>query len=168
MNQPQQLSGLALALVAASAGLILLASGGWSGACAQGRPAPTGHRQPTATDAPSESSQKQAPRSPEDIALDRALNNVCRGCSPTVPVGDVPRYDIARRCRGTSEAGDEVCRKDEETARASLKEQWNQFTSAARSNCIQTTGIGGSKPSYVHLLICLAATRIAPTLPEGR
>jgi hypothetical protein len=160
MNRPQQkLSGLAVALVAASAGLALLASGGWYGACAQGLPAPTGHRQPTATDVPNESSQKQTPRSPEDVALDRALNNVCRGCSPVVPVDNVPRYDIARRCSGASKEDDERCRKDEETARETLKEKWTQYTPATRSNCIQTTGIGGSQPSYVHLAVCLGVTQ---------
>jgi hypothetical protein len=167
MNRPQQkLSGLALALVAASAaGLALLASGGWYGACAQGPSAPTGHRQPTAAEAPNDSSQKPTPRSPEDVRMDRALNNVCRGCSPVVPVGNVPRYDIARRCRGASKEDDERCRKDEETARGTLKEKWTQYTPATRSNCIQATEIGG-RPSYVHLAVCLGVAQA--DAPQGR
>jgi len=140
-----------------AAALLLPASFDGSGVRAQ-------HRQPRVSDVPSDSSQKTT-RSPEDVALERALNNICRGCSPIIPVRDVPRYDIARSCP----AGDssDVCRKDEERVQKSLKEQWSTFTEKARSDCVQTNEIGG-RPSYVQLGICLKTTQVAPTLPEGR
>jgi hypothetical protein len=147
-----------------AAGLLLPASFGGSGALAQGGMAPLGHRQPRVVDLPSDSS-KQTTRPEEDVAMERALNNICRGCSPIIQVRDVPRYDLTRTCP----AGDrsDSCRNDEEKARQALKDQWPQFTAKARSDCVQTNEIGG-RPSYVQLSICLKTTQIAPTLPEGR
>lgn len=159
--------GVSAAFAAASfmSGQALLpGSLGGSGAQAQVSAAPLGHRQPRATDLSRDSSQ-QTTKAPEDVALERALNNICRGCSPIIPVRDVPRYDVTRACP----AGDasESCRKDEEKARQTLKEQWGTFTDKARSDCVQTNEIGG-RPSYVQLGICLKTTQVAPTLPEGR
>ncbi|MBV9556637.1 MAG: hypothetical protein JO254_06125 [Pseudolabrys sp.] len=129
-----------------------------SGALAQVR------RQPRPVDVPRDSSQ-QTTKSPEDIALERALNNICRGCSPIIPVRAVPRYDIARTCPAGD--GTDVCRRDEAKAQQTLTEQWPTFTEKARSDCVQTNEIGG-RPSYVQLGICLKTTQIAPTVPEGR
>jgi len=148
------------------AALAVLAFSGWSGAFAQMAPAPTGHRQPKAGDVPKDTA-KQTPRSPEDIALDRALNNICRGCSPIIPVRSVPRYDVARTCAALSGDGTDRCRQDEETARQKLNEQWTQFSERARSDCVQTNEIGG-RPTYVQLGICLKTREVAPTLPEGQ
>jgi hypothetical protein len=147
-----------------AAALLLPAPFDGSGARAQVSAPPTGHRQPRAGDIPNDQSQ-QTKRSPEDIALERALNNICKGCSPIIPVRDVPRYDIARTCPGGD--GTETCRNDEERARQVLQQQWPTFTDKARSDCVQTNEIGG-RPSYVQLGICLKTTQIAPTLPEGR
>jgi hypothetical protein len=158
MNPHDKIRVLTLAMVAGCAAAFLLAASfDGSGARAQ-------HRQPRVSDVPSDSTQKTT-RSPEDIALERALNNICRGCSPIIPVRDVPRYDIARTCP----AGDssDVCRKDEERVQQTLKQQWSTFTEKARSDCVQTNEIGG-RPSYVQLGICLKTTQVAPTLPEGR
>jgi hypothetical protein len=116
---------------------------------------------------PRDPSAKDTPRNPGDIALERALNNICRGCSPIIPVRTVPRYDFARTCPAGSGEGAERCRKDEESARQKLAEQWTTFTEKARSDCVQTNEIGG-RPSYVQLGICLKTTQIAPTLPEGQ
>jgi hypothetical protein len=137
---------------------------GWSGANAQAPRAPTGHRQPAAADVPADPTQKDATVAPPNAAMDRALNNVCRGCSPMVPVASVPRYDVALTCGRQDRA---ACARDEEAARDQLNKQWTQFTPAGRSNCIQTAQIGG-RPSYVELIICLKATQIAPTLPDAR
>jgi hypothetical protein len=157
---------LMLVMMAGSAGLALPVPFGWSGAHAQMKgTAP--HRQPRAGDVPSDSSQKEAAKSPEDLALERALGNICRGCSPIIPVRDLPRYDIARTCPAGAGQGNDVCRSDEERARQTLQEQWGTFTAKARSDCVQTNEIGG-RPSYVQLGICLKTTQIAPTLPEGR
>jgi len=50
--------------------------------------------------------------------MERALNNVCRGCSTPVAVGNVPRYDVAAQCRATAGLGrdENSCRRDEEEA----------------------------------------------------
>jgi len=159
---------LMLVMAAGSAGLALPVPFGWSGAHAQMKStAPLGHRQPRAGDVPSDPSQKEAAKSPEDLALERALGNICRGCSPIIPVRDVPRYDIARTCPAGAGQGNDTCRSDEERAQRTLREQWATFTEKARSDCVQTNEIGG-RPSYVQLGICLKTTQIAPTLPEGR
>jgi len=140
---------------------------GWFRADAQ---APTGHRQPSAADvAKIDLSKKEGALSPADRAMERALNNVCRGCSTPVAVGNVPRYDVAAQCRATArlDRDENSCRRDEEEARDQLKKKWTQFAKAGRSNCIQTAAIG-RKPSYVQLFTCLQATVIAPTLPDAR
>ena len=99
------------------------------------------------------------------VCVARALNNICRGCSPIIPVRNLPRYSIARTCPAGE--GSDTCRNDEETVRKKLSEHWTTFTEKARSDCVQTNEIGG-RPSYVQVGICLSATKIAPTLPEGR
>jgi hypothetical protein len=164
MMRHHRLSVLVLIMVASCAMLVLPAAFGWT--CAQAQ-APPGHRQPRATDVPRDPSKSGTPRSPEDIALERALNNICRGCSPLIPVRDVPRYDLARACPASSVEASDRCRKDEETAKQKLNEQWTQFTEKARSDCVQSNEIGG-RPSYVQLGICLRTAQLAPTLPEGR
>jgi hypothetical protein len=143
---------------------------GWFRAAAQIAPAPIGHRQPTPGDVTkSDPSQTNPTVSPADRALDRALNNICRGCSPTVAVGKVPRYDVAVTCNEPVRDGQDknTCRKDEEEARNQLNKQWTQFTKAGRSNCIQTTAIGG-RPGYVELSACLRIMNNATTLPDAR
>jgi hypothetical protein len=131
--------------------------------------APTGHRQPTRADAGKiDPSKKDAIDAPVNQSMERALNNVCRGCSLIIPVDNVPRYNLVLTCGAAPPSGqDDTCRQDEEAARNKLSTQWIQFTAAGRSNCIQTAAIGG-RPSYVQLLICLQAQRIAPTLPDAR
>jgi hypothetical protein len=42
--------------------------------------APVGHRQPRARDIPSRSSNDLDQSSAEDAAVDRKINNICRGC----------------------------------------------------------------------------------------
>jgi hypothetical protein len=98
---------------------------GWFRADAQVLPAPTGHRQPTAADvAKIDPSQKNPTISPADRALDRALNNICRGCSTTVAVGKVPHYDVAVTCAEPARYGQDkdTCRKDEEEARKTAEQ----------------------------------------------
>ena len=148
-----------------AAALLLLTSSGWFPGHAQAPPASMGPRQPKTTNVPKDSSKKETLPSPEDEALERALKNICRGCSPIIPVRDVPRYDLARTCPASRST--DRCSTDEETARVRLKEQWGQFSAQARSDCVQRNEIGGN-PNYTQLIICLRATQIAPTLPKGR
>ena len=42
--------------------------------------APIGHRQPRRGDVPDEQSGKQLDRDPAEIALDRKIKSICRGC----------------------------------------------------------------------------------------
>jgi len=158
----QRVGSAALALLAAA-----LIEAGWLGAAAQGLPASLGHRQPTAADAAGEPTEKKTPVSPQEAAMERAVNNFCRGCSPIIPVASVPRYNPAVACDSGSGEEKDRCRRDEEVARNNLTKQWPQFTAQGRSNWVQTNEIGG-RPSYVQLIICLKATQIAPTLPESR
>ena len=151
-------------IVLAGCALLALPAFDGNGAHAQ---APAGHRQPKAGDVPRDPSKPSTARSPEDVALERALNNICRGCSPLIPVRSVPRYDLARACPASTIEASDRCKQDEETARQKLSDQWGTFTEKARSDCVQTNEIGG-RPSYVQLGICLRTTQIAPTLPEGR
>jgi len=144
--------------------VLLLACSTWFAAHAQVPPGSSGPQQPKATDVPKDSSKKETPPSPENVALERALKNICRGCSPIIPVRAVPRYDLARTCPAGQSS--ETCVKDEETVRGRLKEQWGQFTAQARSDCVQRNEIGGN-PSYVQLMICLKGAQIAPTLPSN-
>jgi collagen triple helix repeat protein len=127
----------------------------------------TSRPQPTADDVPKQPSRQNSTPPPADAAMERALNNICRGCSPIIPVRNIPRYDINRTCPATSGQSNEMCRQDEARARGKLKEQWTQFTEKSRSDCVQSNDIGG-RPSYVQLSICLQVAQIAPTLPDGR
>jgi hypothetical protein len=156
-----------IVMAACGAGFVVLALSGGFGAHAQVSPAPMGHRQPKAGDLPKDPSAKETRRTPEDIALERALNNICRGCSPIIPVRSVPRYNLAQTCPASRGDGTDQCRKDEESARQKLTDKWTTFTDKARSDCVQTNEIGG-RPSYVQLSICLMTTQIAPTLPDAR
>jgi hypothetical protein len=143
---------------------------GWFRADAQGLSAPVGHRQPTPADVGNtDPSQKNPTASAADRALDRALNNVCRGCSsPTAAVAKLPRYDLAVTCGKLARDGTDkdTCRTDEEEARKQLNKQWAQFSKAGRSNCIQNTANGG-RPGYVELSACLSLER-RPTPPDAR
>src|ERR1700731_217859 len=80
---------------------------------------PTGRQQPATDNVREQRAQKNAATSPTDAAMERALNNICRGCIPVVPVGDVPRYDVARSCgaKAGSGATSEACVREESAAR---------------------------------------------------
>jgi hypothetical protein len=125
--------------------------------------APTDRRQSTADNVGRQSPQQNAPTSPADAAMERALNNICRGCAPAVLVTKVPRYDVAGSCGAKASSGPnpEACRREENTARSRLTEQWKKFSVAARSNCLQAATIA-EHPSYVELLTCLRTTERAP------
>jgi hypothetical protein len=157
-----------LLAVAACCVAVPLIAAGWFSVEAQVPSAPAGHRQPSAADVAKETPEKKTAASPANGAMERALSNVCRGCSQAVPVGNVPHYNVALACGAPPPAGQEDnCRRDEAEARDKVTAQWAQFPTVARSNCIQTAAIGG-RPSYVQLFICLKARQIAPTLPDAQ
>ena len=86
---------IATNLIAATAFMVLLSGpaaiaqtgggAGSQGAAGQspvGREAPVGHRQPRADQVPSEKnlSDPNNPANKEDLALDRKIKSICRGC----------------------------------------------------------------------------------------
>jgi len=100
--------------------------------------------------------------------LDRALNNICRGLladgrgrQSSLVMTWLSHVESLRALAKT-----DTCREDEEEGRKQLNEQWAQFSKAGRSNCIQTTAIGG-RPGYVELSACPNLER-RPTLPDAR
>ena len=127
----------------------------------------TSPQQPNADGVRTQPSQQTTATARADAGMERALNNVCRGCSRIIPVHNVPRYNVAQMCPASLGEGADRCRQDEQSARKNLADQWATFTAKARSDCVQTNEIGG-RPSYVQLAICLKTTQVAPTLPEGR
>jgi hypothetical protein len=118
----------------------------------------TSRRETTAADAAKQPSPQSTVTSPADAAMERALNNICRGCTPTVPTSKVPRYDVARTCGAKGSSGSNACEHDENTAKTQVTGQWRRFSVAARSNCQQAVTTGGH-PSYVELLSCLQTTK---------
>lgn len=73
-----------LALIGAPAALAQSGSNTESGKAAKSSPrvnsAPVGHRQPRASDIPSEQSGNPLRVDPAEAALDRKIKSICRGC----------------------------------------------------------------------------------------
>lgn len=72
----------------------------------------------------------------------------------------LPTFDVRASCSSVAKLGlsvsqtPDACIKDEEEAKAQLKEKWNTFPAADRDRCVKTTEIGGT-PSYVEIIVCL-------------
>jgi hypothetical protein len=87
----------------------------------------------------------------------------------------VPKYDIARGCRVDSTQAFDLstgqnetikkCVSDEQGAMAQLETQWSQFRESDKTQCTVEANIGGT-PSYVDLLTCLRAAKLAGQLPK--
>ena len=79
---------LAASLVVLLGGEALAQTGGSKGSTSSGAssgsvlPAPVGHRQPRASDVPSEKnlSDPNTPANKEDALLDKKIKSICRGC----------------------------------------------------------------------------------------
>ncbi|MBH5371750.1 hypothetical protein [Bradyrhizobium glycinis] len=79
---------LAVSLVVLLGGGAVAQTGGSKGSTSSGAssgsvlPAPVGHRQPRASDVPSEKNLSDAndPLSKENQALDKKIKSICRGC----------------------------------------------------------------------------------------
>jgi len=93
------------------------------------------------------------------------------GSQMLITVADgVPAFDVAPGCRAavTVMPGSfQACMNDEQTARAQLASQWDQFSAPDRATCAQNETSGGT-PSYVELLTCLQISRDARSLPESK
>jgi hypothetical protein len=87
----------------------------------------------------------------------------------------VPNLNIEPSCRAAVASGvriapasnpqdDSACKRDENTARDRLLQEWGQFTPPQRDHCVRLSSFGGS-PSYVELLTCLELSKQADVLP---
>ena len=87
----------------------------------------------------------------------------------------MPKYDIARGCRADNTQAFDLstgqnetikkCVSDEQGAMEQLQTQWSQFRESDRAQCSVDASIGGT-PSYVELLTCLQAAKLARQLPQ--
>src|SRR5258707_3961839 len=87
----------------------------------------------------------------------------------------VPKFNIERGCRVDSTQAFDLstgqnetvkrCVADEQQALAQLQTQWSQFRGSDKAQCTEEANIGGT-PSYVDLLTCLQAAKLARQLPE--
>ena len=87
----------------------------------------------------------------------------------------VPKFDIARGCRVDSTQAYDLsigqnetvkrCVADEQQALTQLQTQWSQFGGSDKAQCTEEANIGGT-PSYVDLLTCLQAAKLAGQLPK--
>jgi hypothetical protein len=81
----------------------------------------------------------------------------------------MPELNIGPSCRAAAAVGvkgrdEDVCKRDEQTARGKLEQDWAQFNATERSHCLALSTLGGS-PSYVELLTCLEIAKAANELP---
>jgi uncharacterized protein YecT (DUF1311 family) len=101
---------------------------------------------------------------------------VALGTQLVITVADgVPKFDIGRECRLDSTQAFDLnaglnetvkrCVADEQQALTQLQTQWSQFRGADKAQCTEEANIGGT-PSYVDLLTCLQAAKLAGQLPK--
>jgi hypothetical protein len=112
-------------------------------------PAPTGHRQPNASEVPANDSVQGLGGSP--------------GQTPDTfgpDLKSLPKLDIKGTCRRAQPlaAGEknayQSCIDDEVRAQKELSHKWSKFKAGSRATCTQETRIGGA-PSFVELVTCL-------------
>jgi hypothetical protein len=84
----------------------------------------------------------------------------------------VPKFDSDANCRRAAAASsvinrsEDICKKDENDARAKLEQQWGHFAPADRTRCVSMSRTGGL-PSYVETLTCLEMAEAVNNLPEA-
>jgi hypothetical protein len=79
--------------------------------------------------------------------------------------------NVEPSCRAAADANarqsgrnTEVCLRDEQQARDTLKREWDSYNSDDRAHCVRLTTLGGP-PSYVELLTCLQVAKDARERP---
>jgi hypothetical protein len=93
------------------------------------------------------------------------------GSNPALAADTVPAFDIAPSCRAATQVSsiatrdENACKKDEETARAKLEQDWAQYTPAQKNHCVRLSTLGGPA-SYVELTTCLELSKAAHELPR--
>jgi hypothetical protein len=92
------------------------------------------------------------------------------GSQLAVTIADkAPEFDPAPGCRIATEvmpASFDACLKDEQSARAEIVAQWEQFAASDRASC--AGDVSGGNPSYVELLTCLQMAREVRELPPDK
>jgi hypothetical protein len=82
----------------------------------------------------------------------------------------VPEFNIDPSCRAATTASvmvnrnESSCKKDEDTARAKLDQDWAQYSPAQKTQCVRLSTLGGPA-SYVELITCLEMSKAASNLP---
>jgi hypothetical protein len=83
----------------------------------------------------------------------------------------IPKFNVELTCRAAAEAstspgrGSRDCQRDETDAQGKLQQDWAQYTSTQRANCVRFAGLDRA-PSYVELLTCLEMAKQAQEVPE--
>ena len=99
---------------------------------------------------------------------------IALGTQLAMTVADgVPKFDVQKQCRADSvdtydvglNATIKICVADEQEALSKLQAQWTEFQSYDRSQCVQEASIGDTR-SYVELLTCLQAAKVARQLQK--
>jgi hypothetical protein len=91
--------------------------------------------------------------------------------NPAYAADAVPAFDVVPSCRAATQVSpaanrdENSCRKDEDTARAKLQQDWAQYTPAQKNHCVQLSKLGGPA-SYVELATCLELSKSAQELPR--
>ena len=88
-----------------------------------------------------------------------------------VAARDLPRFDVARTCRGESadraKAFVDACLADEQKAQEQLTKGLDKFAPDIRQTCLGTsTSIAGIQ-SYVELLTCIEMGTAAKKMPQN-
>jgi len=105
-----------------------------------------------------------------------SFSMIVLGSQLVITVADgVPKFDIARGCRLDSTQALDLntgqnetvkrCVADEQQALTQLQTQWSQFLGSDKAQCTEEANIGGTQ-SYVELLTCLQAAKLAKQLPK--
>jgi hypothetical protein len=83
----------------------------------------------------------------------------------------VPEFNVDPSCRAATTASvmvnrnESSCKKDEDTARAKLGQDWAQYSPAQKTQCVRLSTLGGPA-SYVELVTCLEMSKAASALPR--
>jgi len=83
----------------------------------------------------------------------------------------VPEFNVDPSCRAATSASvmvnrdESSCKKDEETARTKLDQDWAQYSPGQKTQCVRLSTLGGPA-SYVELITCLEMSKAASNLPR--
>lgn len=82
----------------------------------------------------------------------------------------VPEFNVAPSCQAATRSSVSVnrdegaCKRDEEAAHSKLNQDWELYSQAQKTHCVQLATLGGPA-SYVELITCLEMSKAASALP---